>query len=69
MLVLVVYGGLMVLTYQQFVNTPKGFIPSQDMGYMLINVQLPDSASDERTAQGDSQDRRNRPRHAGHHGT
>jgi hydrophobe/amphiphile efflux-1 (HAE1) family protein len=31
-------------------QTPKGFIPSQDMGYMLINVQLPDSASTERTA-------------------
>jgi multidrug efflux pump len=29
--------------------TPKGFIPSQDMGYLLIGVQLPDSASTERT--------------------
>jgi multidrug efflux pump len=30
---------------------PKGFIPSQDMGYLMINVQLPDSASLERTKQ------------------
>ena len=49
-LVLVVYGGLLGLTYRQFVETPKGFIPNQDMGYMLINVQLPDAASEERTA-------------------
>ena len=50
MLVLAVYGGLLVLTYQQFVTTPKGFIPGQDMGYLLISVQLPDSAAEERTA-------------------
>jgi multidrug efflux pump len=33
----------------QFTGLPKGFIPSQDMGYLMINVQLPDSASSERT--------------------
>jgi multidrug efflux pump subunit AcrB len=33
----------------EFTGTPRGFIPSQDMGYLLINVQLPDSASLERT--------------------
>ncbi len=32
-----------------FTGTPRGFIPSQDMGYLLINIQLPDSASLERT--------------------
>jgi multidrug efflux pump len=32
-----------------FPGLPKGFIPSQDMGYLMINVQLPDSASTERT--------------------
>ncbi|HJT31449.1 MAG TPA: efflux RND transporter permease subunit, partial [Pirellulales bacterium] len=48
-LVLVVYGGLVALTYHSFVITPKGFIPSQDKGYLLVNVQLPDSASLERT--------------------
>ncbi len=32
-----------------FQGLPKGFIPSQDMGYLMMNVQLPDSASSERT--------------------
>ena len=48
-IVLLVYGGLLVLTYWQFNRTPTGFIPQQDKGYLLLNVQLPDSASVERT--------------------
>src|SRR5262249_39818439 len=48
-LVLVVYGGLIVLTYHGFSIAPKGFIPAQDKGYLLVNVQLPDSASVRRT--------------------
>jgi multidrug efflux pump subunit AcrB len=47
--VLVVYGGLLVLTYITFQRTPTGFVPQQDKGYLLLNVQLPDSASVERT--------------------
>ena len=47
--VLVLYGGLLVLTYWQFNHAPTGFIPQQDKGYLLLNVQLPDSASVERT--------------------
>jgi multidrug efflux pump subunit AcrB len=50
-LVLVVYGGLLALTYGGFTNAPKGFIPTQDKGYLLVNVQLPDSASVLRTQQ------------------
>ncbi len=46
---LLVYGGLLFLTYRGFQSTPTGFIPSADMGYLLVNVQLPDSASSERT--------------------
>ena len=46
---LVLYGGLLYLTYDLFNNTPTGFIPSQDMGYLLANVQLPDSMSLEKT--------------------
>jgi hydrophobe/amphiphile efflux-1 (HAE1) family protein len=46
---MLVYGGLLGLTYWQFTNTPTGFIPQQDKGYLLLNVQLPDSASVERT--------------------
>ena len=33
---------------------PTGFIPTQDKGYLLVNVQLPDSASLERTQRGDA---------------
>ena len=46
---LLIYAGLIVLTYFGFITTAKGFIPNQDMGYLMVNVQLPDSASMERT--------------------
>lgn len=49
MLALVVYAGLLGLTYLGFQRLPTGFIPQQDKGYLLVNVQLPDSASLERT--------------------
>ncbi|MGA2704883.1 MAG: efflux RND transporter permease subunit [Isosphaeraceae bacterium] len=48
-LVFLVYAGLLFLTYHKFLGTPRGFIPAQDMGYMLVNIQLPDSAALERT--------------------
>jgi multidrug efflux pump len=48
-LVLVVYGGMLVLTYGFYQWTPRGFIPSQDMGYLMVAVQLPDAASMDRT--------------------
>jgi multidrug efflux pump len=48
-IVLILYIGLLGLTYFGFVTLPKGFIPSQDKGYIVVNVQLPDSASLERT--------------------
>jgi multidrug efflux pump subunit AcrB len=47
--VLLIYGGLLGLTYFGFAEAPKGFVPAQDKGYLLLNVQLPDSASLERT--------------------
>jgi multidrug efflux pump len=50
-IVLMLYGGMVALTYWGVVETRRGFIPSQDMGYLLINVQLPDSASMERTGE------------------
>jgi len=49
LLVLLVYGGLLVLTWWGFTTTPTGFIPQQDKGYLLVNVQLPDAASVTRT--------------------
>jgi multidrug efflux pump len=48
-IVLFVYGGLLGLTYIGITKTPVGFIPNQDKGYLLVNVQLPDSASLDRT--------------------
>ncbi len=48
-MVLVIYAGLLGMTFWQFQRTPSGFIPQQDKGYLLLNVQLPDSASVERT--------------------
>ncbi|HEY2837950.1 MAG TPA: multidrug efflux RND transporter permease subunit [Pirellulales bacterium] len=49
LIVLLVYGGLLGLTYFVFDKMPTGFIPQQDQGWLLVNVQLPDSASVERT--------------------
>lgn len=48
-IVLLVYAGLLGLTWWGMVTMPAGFIPQQDKGYLLVNVQLPDGASVERT--------------------
>jgi hydrophobe/amphiphile efflux-1 (HAE1) family protein len=48
-LALLVYAGLLYLTYWGFTQVPTGFVPEQDKGYLLLNVQLPDSASVQRT--------------------
>src|SRR5262249_28085859 len=45
----VIYGGLLYLTWDGFTHTPAGFIPQQDKGYLLVNVQLPHAASVART--------------------
>jgi multidrug efflux pump len=47
--VLVVYVGFIGLTYVGFARVPVGFIPEQDKGYLVVNAQLPDGASLERT--------------------
>ena len=49
MLVLLVYGGLLVLTARVFNAAPTGFVPQQDQGRIICNIQLPDSASLQRT--------------------
>ena len=49
-IVLVLYVGLIGLTGFGFTRVPSGFIPSQDKGRLIVNVQLPDSASLGRTA-------------------
>ncbi len=48
-LLLLVYGGLLAVTAWTFTQTPTGFIPHQDMGYLVLNLQLPDASSAERT--------------------
>jgi multidrug efflux pump len=48
-LVVLVYGGLLFLTGWVFHKAPTGFVPAQDQGRIICNVQLPDSASLDRT--------------------
>ena len=47
--VVAAYVGLMALTYFGFTSVPVGFIPEQDKGYLVVNCQLPDGASLQRT--------------------
>jgi HAE1 family hydrophobic/amphiphilic exporter-1 len=48
-IVLLVYAGLIGLTVVQFRAAPTGFIPQQDLGYLINIVQLPPGASLART--------------------
>ncbi len=48
-IVLLLYVGLIGLTGFGFTRVPTGFIPSQDKGRLICNVQLPDAASLDRT--------------------
>jgi len=48
-LMLLIYAVLIAATAYLLVSTPKGFIPVQDRGYLVVIVQLPDGASLERT--------------------
>jgi multidrug efflux pump len=50
-IVLLVYAGLVGLTGYGFAHVPSGFVPIQDKGYLLANIQLPDAASLERTVE------------------
>ena len=45
----IIYVGLVVLAYNVFSVVPTGFIPTQDQGYLLVNVQMPDASSIDRT--------------------
>src|SRR5262245_34570355 len=48
-LVLVVYVALVGVTGVGLARAPSRFVPVQDKGYLVVNIQLPDSASLERT--------------------
>ena len=49
LIALLVYAGLIGLTVLGFKTVPTGFIPEQDKGYLVVNAQLPDGASLERS--------------------
>ena len=46
---LVVYAGLIALTFYGFKTVPTGFVPTQDKQYLVAFAQLPDAASLDRT--------------------
>ncbi len=46
---LLVYLGFVGLAYLGFTRVPTGFIPPQDAGYLIMNLQMPDAASIDRT--------------------
>jgi HAE1 family hydrophobic/amphiphilic exporter-1 len=48
-LMLLLALGLVGFTGWQFASLPTGFLPIEDQGYILVHVQLPDAASQERT--------------------
>ncbi len=48
-IVMVVYALLIGATVWRFNDTPTGFIPEQDQGYLIVAIQLPPGASLDRT--------------------
>ena len=48
-IMMIVFGGLIVLTAWWYQRVPTGFIPTEDQGYVFIMVQLPDAASQDRS--------------------
>lgn len=48
-LVLLVFAGLIGLTAWMYARTPSGFLPTEDQGYVILSMQLPDAASLQRT--------------------
>ncbi len=49
LIALAVYVGLLGLTGWGYRQLPTGFVPSQDKGYLIASVQLPDAAASVRT--------------------
>jgi HAE1 family hydrophobic/amphiphilic exporter-1 len=46
---MIVYAGLIGFAVWLFQSLPTGFLPTEDQGYLMIGVQLPDGATLERT--------------------
>ncbi len=51
LIMMIVYGGLLVLTILGLTHTPIGFVPFQDKGYLIVNIQLPDASSLQRSSE------------------
>jgi len=46
---MLIFAGLMVLTWLGLTTVPGGFLPDEDQGYFFINASLPDGSSLDRT--------------------
>jgi hydrophobic/amphiphilic exporter-1 (mainly G- bacteria), HAE1 family len=46
---MLVFAGLVALTALGFMRVPTGFVPLEDDGLILVNIQMPDAASLDRT--------------------
>ncbi|MBK1789820.1 efflux RND transporter permease subunit [Persicirhabdus sediminis] len=46
---LLLFVGMTALALYGFSGLPSGFVPQEDEGYCMINIQLPDGSSQERT--------------------
>jgi len=46
---LILFGIISGATYLGFVRLPTGFLPSEDQGYAILSIQLPDGAAKVRT--------------------
>ena len=46
---MVVFAGVLAAGWYGFVRIPGGFVPNEDKGTVFVHIQLPDSASLERT--------------------
>jgi len=44
-----VFGALVLATFWLYERMPTAFMPEEDLGYLIVSVQLPDGASLERT--------------------
>jgi HAE1 family hydrophobic/amphiphilic exporter-1 len=48
--VLASFAALLALTWVLVTTVPTGFLPMDDQGFLVVDIQLPDGASQERTA-------------------
>lgn len=48
---MIMFLGLVLLTYFGFISIPSGFLPDEDEGFFFVNAELPSGASLERTRQ------------------